>query len=143
MIALFISIAKSASAAEINWGRLIVDRKPHSISWVQEKDDWVLTAHFDKAIIRTYFKNPPPPIGLGLDPKNRPERQEFLYFPIGKIFTSTNCQFEQWLDGGKAYAFEYNNEFALHGEKHELAVVSIVEGTTDPSEVRYSLFKTI
>ncbi|QLH35248.1 MAG: hypothetical protein HWD61_03090 [Parachlamydiaceae bacterium] len=68
------------SATEVDSGMVVVDRKPWKISWIQQDEKtWVLLADFDKGELRTYFKQPPPKTGLGLNRTNKPIKQEFEF----------------------------------------------------------------
>lgn len=132
------------NAAEVNHGVVIVDRKPWKMSWVQESENrWVLLANFDNGELRTYFKKAPPSKGFGLTTDNKPFKQEFKYYPSGKTFISKDCQFEQWPDGAKAYAFSYNDEFKMNGSKFSNSTTAVIEEVGNaPNEIRYSLFRT-
>ena len=130
------------NAVEEDKGLVIVDRKPWKISWVQENEKtWILIANFEKGTLRTYFKKEPPEKGLGLSRDNKPYKQEFEFY-FGKKFISTNCQYEQWPDGAKAYAFAYQQKFERDGKKFELATTAVIEEVGDAeNEVRYSIFR--
>lgn len=128
--------------SEIDHGILIVDRKPWKISWVENKDnDWVLLANFDKLEIRTFFKHPPPETGFGLSHKNKPYKQEISFY-LGKKFSSTDCQYEQWPDGAKAVSFIYKNKLEREGEVLELTNTAVIEEVNGAkNEIRYTLYK--
>ncbi len=130
------------NAAEVDKGLMIIDNKPWKISWVQENDIlWVLIAQFDNGTLRTFFKRPPPSKGLGLSPDNQPTKQEFEFY-LGKKFTSTKSQFEQWLDGAKCYAFIYEEKFEREGRQLEFGTTAIIEEVDNAeNEIRYAMFK--
>ena len=134
-------LPNAASATEVNNGIVIVDRKPWKISWIQEGNEWILIANFDKGTLRTFFKDEPPTIGFGLSRNKKPTKQEFEFFS-GKKFTSTNCQYEQWPDGAKAYAFVYEQKFEREGEKLKLGTTGIIEEVGQAeNQIRYTLYK--
>lgn len=128
--------------AEEYKGFVIIDRKPWKTSWFQENGFWVLLARFDKGELKTYFKNAPPPSGLGIDSVNKPVKQEFRYFASGEVFTSKNSQYEQWPDGAKTWAFSYDCKIKLASGRLAdgctTAIIQEVKGI--PNEIRYSLF---
>lgn len=130
----------TANTAEVDNGIVIVDRKPWKISWIQEGKDWILIAHFDKGTLKTYFKDEPPAKGFGLSRNKKPTKQEFESY-LGK-FTSTNCQYEQWPDGAKAYAFKYKQIVEREGQKCNFGTTAVVEEVGEAeNEIRYSLFR--
>lgn len=128
-------------AAEVDGGLVIVDRKPWKISWVQEEKNWVLIAKFDKGTLKTYFNNAPPTKGFGLSSNNKPIKQEFDFYH-GQKFTSTNCQYEQWQDGAKCWAFTYKQKFRRNGHKLEFGTTAVIEEVGEAeNEIRYSILK--
>lgn len=135
------SVSLPLLAAEKNHGLVIIDGKPWKISWFDEDGYWVLSAMFEKAQLKTYFKKAPPRKGLGIGASNRPVKQTFYYYPTGETYTSKDCQFEQWHDGGKAWAFSYDDK--IRSEKKPLyrscttAIIEEVGG--EPDQIRYSL----
>lgn len=131
----------AVSASEVDSGIVIVDRKPWKISWIQESQEWVLIANFEKGVLRTFFKDEPPAKGFGLSRYSKPLKQEFEFY-FGKKFTSTNCQYEQWPDGAKAYAFTYQQKFERDGKKFEFGTTAVIEEVGDAeNEIRYSIFR--
>lgn len=130
------------NAAEEDKGFLIIDRKPWKISWVKENErTWILTANFEKGTLRTYFKKEPPEKNFGLSHDNKPYKQE-LEFYSGIKFESTDCQYEQWPDGAKAYAFKYEQKFERNGAKLELTTTGIIEEVGNAeNEIRYAMYK--
>lgn len=133
----------SLHAVEEDIGLVVFDRKPWKISWVEESTQWVLLTYFDKGELRTYFKKAPPKKGLGVDFENKPIKQEFKYYPSGKTYISNESQFEQWLDGAKAWCFSYEKINSIVGKiKLENCTTTILQEAdgTEP-EIRYSFFK--
>lgn len=130
-------------ATEVDNGMVVVDRKPWKVSWIQQDEKtWVLLADFDKGELRTYFKQPPPKTGFGLDRSNKPTKQEFEFFG-GQKFVSTTCQYEQWPDGAKAWAFKFDDKFKRGTQTYQFgttAVIEEVEGTDN--EIRYAILRT-
>jgi hypothetical protein len=91
--------------------------------------------------MKTYFKKQPPSKGLGLSPDNEPTKQEFDFY-LGKKFTSTKCQYEQWPDGAKAFAFMYEQKFERDGKQYKLGTTAIIEEVGNAeNEIRYALFR--
>lgn len=135
-------ISQQVYGVEVDKGLVIIDNKPWKISWVKEDEKtWVLLANFDKGELRTYFKQAPPAKGFGLSHENKPTKQELTFY-FGKKFTSSNCQFEQWPDGAKAYAFKFEQKFERDGEKLELGTTAIIEEVGGAeNEIRYALFR--
>lgn len=129
-------------ATEVDGGIVIVDRKPWKVSWIeQDEKTWVLLADFDKGELRTYFKQPPPKTGFGLDRTNKPTKQEFEFFG-GQKFVSTNCQYEQWPDGAKAWAFKFENKFNRGAQKYQFGTTAVIEEVGDAdNEIRYAIYR--
>lgn len=129
-------------ASEVDNGLTVVDRKPWKISWIKEKDNtWTLLANFEKGEMRTTFKKGPPTKGLGLSPENQPVKQEFE-FNFGKKFTTTNCQYEQWEDGAKGFAFLYEEIIERDNQKFKFGTTCIIEEIENiENEIRYSMIK--
>jgi hypothetical protein len=133
-------------ASEIDKGLVVIDNAPWKTSWVQESNHkWILSVHFDKGELKTYFEKAPPSNGLGLSSDNRPIKQEFVYYPTGKTYVSHKSQFEQWPDGAKTWAFSYEN-IAITTDNGKFvncttAIIQEVGGSKD--EIRYALFKGI
>lgn len=133
-------------SGEIDKGLVVIDNAPWKTSWVQESDhDWVLSVHFDKGELKTYFKKAPPSKGLGLSVDNQPIKQEFIYYPSCKIYVSRKSQFEQWPDGAKAWTFSYEN-IAIPTENGKFmdcttAIIQEIGGSED--EIRYALFRGV
>lgn len=130
------------SATEVDSGMVVVDRKPWKISWIQQDEKtWVLLADFDKGELRTYFKQPPPKTGLGLNRTNKPIKQEFEFFG-GQKFVSTNCQYEQWPDGAKAWAFKFDNKFKRGNQTYQFGTTAVIEEVGDAeNEIRYAIYR--
>lgn len=129
------------NAAEIDHGVVVVDRKPWKISWIEEDNHWILLANFDKGTLKTYFNNAPPEKSFGLSRHKKPTRQE-LEFYFGLKFTSTDCQYEQWPDGAKAYSFKYEQKLQRGNEKFNAVTTAIIEECDRAeNEIRYSLFR--
>lgn len=129
-------------ATEVDGGIVIVDRKPWKVSWIQQDEKtWVLLADFDKGELRTYFKQAAPKTGFGLDRSNKPTKQEFEFFG-GPKFVSTNCQYEQWLDGAKAWAFTFDDKIKRGNQTYRFGTTAVVEevGGAD-NEIRYAIFR--
>ena len=133
---------QSLGASEVDKGLVIIDNEPWKVSWVQDdKGCWVLKAYFDQGILSTYFKAPPPKTGLGLSPDNKPIKQEFE-FHLGKKFTSTDSQFEQWTDGAKAWAFLFEQPFERGEVALEFGTTAIIQEVAGKEdEIRYALLK--
>lgn len=134
--------ANMLHAAEVDSGIVIVDRKPWKVSWI-EKDEktWVLLADFDEGELRTHFKQPPPKTGFGLDRTNKPTKQEFEFFG-GQKFVSTTCQYEQWPDGAKAWAFTFDDKFKRDNQTFRFGTTAVVEEVGDAdNEIRYAIFR--
>ena len=92
--------------------------------------------------LRTYFKRRPPhKKGFELSHSNKPVKQEFEFY-FGQKFTSTNCQYEQWPDGAKCYAFKYEQKFERDGSKFEFGTTAVVEEVGEAeNEIRYAIFR--
>lgn len=133
---------QNLDGAEVDKGLVIIDNKPWKTSWIHEDGKaWVLIAQFDKGVLKTYFKKAPPNQGFGLSADNKPSKQ-ILKFYSGKEFVSTNCQFEQWPDGAKAYAFSYEDNFKRDGEKLMMGTTAIIEEVNGAeNEIRYALYR--
>jgi hypothetical protein len=131
------------NSAEVDKGLVIIDNSPWKVSWVckNEHTEWVLKAIFDNGVLSTYFKNPPPKNGFGLDPENKPLKQEFV-FHTGEKFVSIVCEFEQWPDGAKAYSFKFEQKFSRHGKNLVFGTTAIIEEVGNAkNEIRYALYR--
>ncbi len=132
--------------AEIDKGLVVIDNAPWKISWIQESNHkWILSVRFDQGELKTYFEKALPSKGLGLSADNRPIKQEFVYYPSGDTYVSHVCEFEQWLDGARTWAFSYEN-IAIATENGKFVNCStaiIQEIGSSQDEIRYALFKGI
>jgi len=133
----------SSYSKETNTIMFIIDRKPWKMNWIEaSKNNWVLEAYFDKGVVKTYFKQAPPSKGMGLSYKNKPIKQEFIYYPSDQTFVSKNFKYEQWPDGAKTYSCKYEKSFKIKNDKFDSIVITLVEEVgTAPHEVRYALFR--
>jgi hypothetical protein len=116
------------NAAEIDKSILIEDNEPWQISWIKDNNNvWVLIVRFEKGLVRTYFKNAPDKLGIGLNVNNKPFKQEFTYYPCGKTFISIDCEYEQFMSGIKTFGFRYDEDIDISGKKLCFGVVTIYD----------------
>lgn len=132
----------SLMCTEVDSGFVVIDKTPCKVSWVKENPHWVLTAIFEQGTLRTFFTQKPPAKGYGLSSDNTPTKQEFE-FHRGDKFSSTECQYEQWPDGAKAFSFLYKQTFKRGNQKFEFSTTAIIEEVDNAkNEIRYALLKT-
>lgn len=138
------SMCTVVTAAEVDKGLVIIDNAPWKVSWVQESEKtWVLKALFENGTLSTYFNTPPRKTGLDISRDNKPYKQVFS-FHSGEKFESAECQYEEWLDGAKAYSFLFNKMFKMNGANFLFATTAIIEEVeSNNDEIRYAYFRDL
>ena len=100
-----------------------------------------IASRFRQRRTQNLFKQPPPKTGFRLDRTNKPNKQEFEFFG-GQKFVSTNCQYEQWPDGAKAWAFKFEDILNRGDRTYQFGTTTVIEEVGDAdNEIRYAIFK--
>lgn len=146
IISHFFPLSNRLIAKEQDIGISIIDKETWKNSIMREKGDYVHYIAFDKAIIKTYFKEQimfnNGQIPLKKQPK--PIKQEINFFIDKKKFLSKNYEYETWSDGAVTLSFKYDIVFEKEGNKFDAITTAISqEVIKDEAPYRYVLWREL
>lgn len=120
----------------------IDDCEPYHIAWVKDSSgDWVHVLTFEKAVVKTYFKNgPTTPNDIRFRLDKPPYKQTIEFKGYDLRFSSTDFSTEILEEGILCFCFIYDKEFKRGPNKYLGICISLMQGRTKTNDkYEYSL----
>ena len=131
-------IAPSLHADEVDYGYVITDNKPISISWGRTGGMRILISKFKDCEVRTYFGRRNRGRFI-LSRRNKPISQNFVH-SSGIAVEQKGFKIEHYADGARTCCFQYN-DVVYRCEKFALTVTIIDEPGKKKPDVRYTFYR--